>query len=111
MWFGSKRSTSTNERVMHILNDEKCMKILRNCRKAIPEKTGKVMILEPILGTESDGMFESIAVAFDLLLNVTTYGGKFRTELQWKKLLKEGGFSRYKIVKIPGLFSLIEAYP
>ena len=40
-----------------------------------------------------------------------TPGGKERTELEWKKLLEEGGFPRYKITKIPTIPSIIEAYP
>ncbi|KAJ4842958.1 hypothetical protein Tsubulata_020016, partial [Turnera subulata] len=30
--------------------------------------------------------------------------------LEWRKLLAEGGFPRYKIIKIPALPSIIEAY-
>jgi len=37
-------------------------------------------------------------------------GGKERTELEWKKLLEEGGFPRYQIINIPALPSIIEAY-
>ncbi|GMN57114.1 hypothetical protein TIFTF001_026217 [Ficus carica] len=38
-------------------------------------------------------------------------GGKARTENEWKKILKEGGFPRHKIIKIPALPSIIEVYP
>ncbi|GMN34379.1 hypothetical protein TIFTF001_042057 [Ficus carica] len=38
-------------------------------------------------------------------------GGKERTETEWKKILKEGGFPRHKIIKIPALPSIIEVYP
>lgn len=31
---------------MHDWGDEDCVKILKNCRKAIPEKTGKVIVVE-----------------------------------------------------------------
>ncbi|GFY88179.1 O-methyltransferase family protein [Actinidia rufa] len=34
------------QRIMHNWSDEDCIKILKNCRKAIPEKTGKVVILD-----------------------------------------------------------------
>ncbi|KAJ6952732.1 xanthohumol 4'-O-methyltransferase [Populus alba x Populus x berolinensis] len=36
--------------------------------------------------------------------------GKEKTELEWKKLLEEGGFPPYKIINIPALPSIIEAY-
>ncbi|KAE8075893.1 hypothetical protein FH972_014576 [Carpinus fangiana] len=50
-------------------------------------------------------------MAFDLLMTTYTTGGKERTELEWKKLLEKSGFGRYKIIKIPALQSIIEAYP
>nr|POE68432.1 (r,s)-reticuline 7-o-methyltransferase [Quercus suber] len=76
--------------IMHDWNDESCVKILKNCRKAIPEETGKVIIVDVVLQPE---------------------GGKERTELEWKKVLEEGGFPRYNIIKISALPSIIEAYP
>ncbi|KAL6975810.1 Xanthohumol 4-O-methyltransferase [Sarracenia purpurea var. burkii] len=96
---------------MHTWSDEDCIKILRNCRKAIPEKTGKIIIVDVVLRPKGDGMFDNVRIAFDLLMNVFTSGGKERTELEWKKLLEEGGFPRYKIIEISTLPSLIEAYP
>jgi hypothetical protein len=50
-------------------------------------------------------------MVMDLVMFAMTTGGKERTEQEWKKLLEEGGFSRYKIIKIPALESIIEAYP
>jgi len=50
-------------------------------------------------------------MVMDLVMLAQTTGGKERTEQEWKKLLEEGGFSRYKIIKIPAFESIIEAYP
>lgn len=88
---------------MHDWDDEACVKILKNCRKAIPEKTGKVIIIDVILQLDGNGLFDDTGFAFDLHLMVNSPGGKERTELQWKKLPEEGGFPRYKIIKIPAL--------
>ncbi|KAA8526412.1 hypothetical protein F0562_008385 [Nyssa sinensis] len=96
--------------IMHDWGDEDCVKILKNCRKAIPEKTGKVIIVELVLQPEGDGMFDNTGLAFDLLMIAHSSGGKERTEPEWKKVLEEGGFLRYKIIKIPALPSIIEAY-
>ncbi|XP_024019968.1 xanthohumol 4'-O-methyltransferase [Morus notabilis] len=97
--------------IMHDWGDEDCVKILKNCRKAIPEKSGKVIIIDVVLNPEGNGLFDDTGLIFDLVMVAHASGGKERTENEWKKILKEGGFSRYKIVKIPALTSIIEAYP
>ena len=97
--------------ILHDWSDEDCVKILRNCRKAIPAKSGKVTIVEIVLQPDGNGTFDELGLVFDLLMMAHSPGGKERTELQWKKLLEEGGFPRYKIISIPALPSIIEAYP
>ncbi|XP_030928290.1 xanthohumol 4-O-methyltransferase-like isoform X1 [Quercus lobata] len=97
--------------IMHDWNDESCVKILKNCRKAIPEETGKVIIADVVLQPEGNGLFDDTCLVFDLLMIAHSSGGKERTELEWKKVLEEGGFPRYNIIKISALPSIIEAYP
>ncbi|GMP54441.1 hypothetical protein CsSME_00019615 [Camellia sinensis var. sinensis] len=97
-------------RIMHDWNDEDCVNILKNCQKAIPEKTGKVIIIDVVLNPEGDGMFDDTGLVLDLLMIAHT-GGKERTELEWKKVLEEGGFPRYNIIKIAAFPSIIEAFP
>ena len=97
--------------VLHDWSDEHCIKILKNCRKAISEKIGKVIIVDIVLEKDNNDLFDETRMVFDLLMMAHTSGGKERTELEWKKLLKEGGFPSYKIIKIPTMPSIIEAYP
>ncbi|XP_038705025.1 desmethylxanthohumol 6'-O-methyltransferase-like [Tripterygium wilfordii] len=99
--------------VLHDWRDEDCVKILRNCRKVIPEKTGKLVLVEVVVDEDENEneSFGNTGFVFDLLMIAHASGGKERTELEWKKLLKEGGFPRYKIIKIPAITSIIEAYP
>ena len=97
--------------VLHDWSDEHCIKILKNCRKAISEKIGKVIIVDIILEKDNNDLFDETRIVFDLNMMTHTTGGKERTELEWKKLLEEGGFPRYKIIKIPTVSSIIEAYP
>ena len=97
--------------VLHVWSDEHCIKILKNCRKAISEKIGKVIIVDIILEKDNNDLFDETHIVIDLLMMALTSGGKERTELEWKKLLEEGGFPRYKIIKIPTVPSIIEAYP
>ncbi|PON65183.1 O-methyltransferase COMT-type [Parasponia andersonii] len=97
--------------VLHDWGDELCVKLLKNCRKAIPEKTGKLIIADIVVEAEGTGPFDDTGVVFDLVLLAHNTGGKERTEKEWKKLLAQAGFPRYKITKIPALTSIIEAYP
>ncbi|XP_011045482.1 PREDICTED: (R,S)-reticuline 7-O-methyltransferase-like [Populus euphratica] len=100
------------QRILHGFTDESGVEILRNCKKAIPEKTGKLIIVDIVLQTDDyRDQFDDIRMVMDLMMIAQTSGGKERTEQEWKKLLEEGGFPRYKIIKIPALQSIIEAYP
>ncbi|XP_038713005.1 desmethylxanthohumol 6'-O-methyltransferase-like [Tripterygium wilfordii] len=104
------------QRIMHDWEDEECVRILKNCRKAIPGKTGKIIIVEIVLqpnggSSSSSSTFGDMDLTYDLLMFSHMSGGKERTESEFKKLLQEGGFPRYRIVQIPALLSIIEAYP
>ncbi|KAK2993238.1 hypothetical protein RJ640_015717 [Escallonia rubra] len=96
--------------IMHDWNVEDCVRILKNCLQALPEKVGKVIILDLVLQPDDNGLFENTGLIFDLIMMVTV-GGKERTETEWKKLLNKGGFPHYMIVTIPAVLSIIEAYP
>ncbi|KAB1206013.1 (R,S)-reticuline 7-O-methyltransferase [Morella rubra] len=99
--------------VLHDWGDEDCIKILWNCRKAIPEKRkkGRLIIVDIVLEKDSHDLFDETRMVFDLSMMAHTASGKEKTELEWKEILKEGGFPRYKINKIPTIPSIIEAYP
>ncbi|OVA00532.1 O-methyltransferase [Macleaya cordata] len=101
--------------IMHDWSDKDCVRILKNCRKAIPKETGKVIIFDCVLPPDGPddkgGLFDNTRLVFDLLMIAHSSGGKERTEVEWKRLLKDGGFPSYKIIQIPALLSIIEAYP
>ena len=96
---------------MHNWSDEDCVKILKNCQKAIPEKSGKIIIVDVVLEPQGNGLFDDTALVFDLVMLSHCSGGKERTQSQWANILKQGGFPRYNIIKTPALESIIEAYP
>ncbi|XP_042519729.1 (R,S)-reticuline 7-O-methyltransferase-like [Macadamia integrifolia] len=97
--------------VLHDWSNEICINILKNCRKALPEKNGKIIIVEVVLEPEGKGLFAETGLVLDLLMIAHTSGGKERTKIEWKKLLEEAGFPSHKIIQIPALPSIIEAYP
>ena len=74
--------------VLHDWSDESCIKILKNCRKAIQHKSGKVIIVEIVLEKDRNDLFDETRIANDLVMMAQTTGGKERTEFKWKKLLE-----------------------
>ncbi|RCV16940.1 hypothetical protein SETIT_3G178900v2 [Setaria italica] len=99
--------------VMHDWGDADCVKILKNCKKAIPskERGGKVIILDIMVGagSSSDQKHVETQVLFDLF--IMFINGAERDEQEWKNIIFEAGFSDYKIIPVLGVRSIIEAYP
>lgn len=86
--------------VLHNWGDKDCLTILENCKKAISEKRGKVIIVDVVLNPCGDAMADDAAIALDLWLMASSDAGIERTENEWKKLLKEAGFTNLNIVPI-----------
>ena len=70
--------------IFHNWADEYCVKILMNCRKAIPENNGKHIIVDIVLQQDGSHQFGDVDLVFDLSMFAHTNGGKERTELEWK---------------------------
>jgi len=88
------------------------VKILEQCRKAIPSKEdgGKVIIIEILLGPYIGPIMYEAQLLMDLLMMVYTKGRQ-RNENDWRQIFTKAGFSNYKIVKKIGARSVIEVYP
>ncbi|CAO2163958.1 unnamed protein product [Urochloa humidicola] len=98
--------------VLHDWEDADCVKILRNCKKAIPtkEKGGKVIILDIVVGAgSSEQKNVETQVLFDLM--IMFINGIQRDEQQWRKIFIEAEFTDYKIIPVLGVRSIIEVYP
>ncbi|KAK4278636.1 hypothetical protein QN277_016458 [Acacia crassicarpa] len=97
--------------LLHDWSDEDCIKILKNCKKAIREDKGKVIIAEFVLKPKGKGLFDDPGFVFDLLMIAHCSGGKERTKSEWKNLLNQARFPRYHIIHTHSFLSIIEAYP
>ncbi|CAN6341392.1 unnamed protein product [Urochloa humidicola] len=98
--------------VLHDWGDADCIKILKNCKKAIPPRDagGKVIILDMVVGAgPSNIKHKEAQVMFDLF--VMCINGAERDEQEWKKIIFEAGFSGYRIIPVLGVRSIIEIYP
>ena len=97
---------------MHDWGDEECVKILKNCKEAIPprDEGGKVVIIDIVIGAgQSEKKRREMQVVFDLF--IMFINGIERDENQWKKIFFEAGFRDYKITPVLGVRSIIEVYP
>ncbi|KAJ0430725.1 putative trans-resveratrol di-O-methyltransferase [Helianthus annuus] len=98
---------------LHNWNDEECIKILKNCKEAIPSKEsgGKLVILDIVMKVDEGGdeLLET-QLYFDMLM-MSCFTGRQRSEKDWAKLFLDGGFTDYKIIPVLGIRSLIEVYP
>ena len=97
---------------MHDWGDEECVKILKNCKKAIPprDEGGKVVIIDIVIGAgQSEKKRREMQVVFDLF--IMFINGTEIDENQWKKIFFEAGFHDYKITPVLGVRSIIEVYP
>nr|AAX94925.1 caffeic acid methyl transferase, putative [Oryza sativa Japonica Group]ABA92953.1 O-methyltransferase ZRP4, putative [Oryza sativa Japonica Group] len=96
---------------LHHWSDEDCIKILAQCKKAVPlqEERGKVIIIDIVVGSDSGPMLES-QLLMDVAVMLVTKSRQ-RDENDWRDLFMKVGFRDYKIVKKLGPRCVIEVYP
>ncbi len=96
--------------VIHDWDDERSIKILANCRRAIPAH-GKLLILEHMMPAVVEATPEHLRALFlDLAMMVLT-GGRERTADQYTRLLAASGFELARVVPITTTVSIVEAVP
>ncbi|KAI4974557.1 hypothetical protein ZWY2020_047837 [Hordeum vulgare] len=97
--------------VLHLWSDEDCIKILAQCKKAIPPRGagGKVIVIDIVLSSASGLMLETHHLV-DMLKLVMTRGRQ-RDEKDWSDIFMKAGFSEYKVFKKVGARTVIEVYP
>lgn len=91
-------------------SDEDAMKILANCKKALPSD-GKLILLQSFVPdidepkTEADGIMPGI---FAVQINVATSGGGWRTKKQFQDLFAKSGFKLERVIKTDNSLSGME---
>ncbi|XP_073028866.1 caffeic acid 3-O-methyltransferase-like [Primulina eburnea] len=83
--------------VLHDWVAERCVKLLKNCYKALPKK-GKVIVIESILPdqipqTDVYSRYVSLLNVFMLSMN-----GKERTKGEYEAMATQAGFAEFKVV-------------
>lgn len=94
--------------ILHDWSDEECIKLLRNCYKALPD-TGKVIVVEANVPEIPDSsQAAKSASLFDMVMLVI--GGKERTLTEFLTLAKEAGFSGISHAGFFSNFGVMEFY-
>ncbi|KAK9944250.1 hypothetical protein M0R45_009825 [Rubus argutus] len=99
--------------VLHDWGDEECIRILKNCREAIPEDKGKLIIVEAIIEEDEikEDKLTDVKLMMDMAMMAHTSTGKVRTLKEWGYVLTEAGFSRHSVTPINAVQSVIHAFP
>ncbi|KMT06885.1 hypothetical protein BVRB_6g152240 isoform A [Beta vulgaris subsp. vulgaris] len=79
--------------ILHDWSDERCLKLLKNCYKALPEN-GKVIVVEAIVADELETNISArVTSSIDIYMMTQNPGGKERTRHEFETLAKAAGFA------------------
>jgi len=92
--------------IIHDWDDEKSIRILRNCRQHMSADS-RLIILDTVVPETDELDFSKF---FDLNMLVMT-GGKERTEAEFRQLLQSAGFKLLRVIPTELPTSLVEAQP
>ena len=92
--------------IIHDWDDERAIRILRNCRSQMPQN-GRVIIVDAVVPETNDPDFSKF---FDLNMMVMT-GGKERTASEFDQLLAAAGFRLLRVVPTGTPTSIVEGEP
>jgi len=90
--------------VLHDFNDDHCVKILSNCRKAMTAD-GRVVIANHDLPSSIDGPHPNLTMDIQMM---TLLAGRERTIDEWSDLFERAGFSVCGIFQTSVGFALVE---
>jgi len=88
--------------IVHDWRDDDAAQILRNCRKAM-KPGGRVLVVEIVVPAGNDASF---AKWMDLMM--VTYGGKERSEKQYRQLFAQSGLQLTRVIPTNAGISVIE---
>jgi hypothetical protein len=93
--------------VLHDWDDERCVAILRTCRRAMAPEA-RLLVVEPLLPPGDEPSYGKYQ---DIQMLVMLPGGRERTEDEHRALLDAAGFRLTRVVPIASELSVVEATP
>ncbi|SRR5713226_4046377 len=79
--------------VIHSWGEEKSLKLLQNCHRAMTAN-GKLLLIERVIPTGSEVPFEMAVQSISLMLET---GGRERNQAQFRELLQRAGFTLTRV--------------
>jgi hypothetical protein len=92
--------------ILHNWNDQDCVRILRNCRRAVAA-SGRLLTIDHVVQPGNDPDFGRTS---DLAMLVA-FGGQERSEEEFRELLRAGGFRLISVTPLSVPVSLLESEP
>ncbi len=93
--------------VLHDFDDDQCVTILSNCRKAV-NANGHVVIANLDLPPTIDGPHQNLTM--DIMM-MTQLNGRERTQSEWSELFRRSGLKLIDTYQTDVLFTLIDGVP
>jgi hypothetical protein len=93
--------------VIHDWNDERCIRILRNCRRVL-QRGARLIVIDRVVPDKLEPTVDNLSVVMSDLNMLGGIGGCERTESEFRDLLAMGGF-HMKYVVPAGRYGVIEA--
>ena len=93
-------------RVIHDWNDERAIALLARCHQAMKPQ-GKVLLVERVIVTGSSP--QVLVLESDVQMLVLSYGGRERTDAEYRALLNAAGFELTRLIPVLAPFFVIEA--
>jgi ubiquinone/menaquinone biosynthesis C-methylase UbiE len=93
--------------IIHDWNDERCAKILQNCRRVLAP-SARLILVDKVLPEKIESGLGDLFVFLDDLNMLQGPGGCERTPAEFRALLAKGGFRMQRVVP-SGRYNVIEA--
>lgn len=93
--------------VIHDWNDERCVRILHNCR-CVLQRGARLIVIDRVIREQPEPNGDNLSVVMSDLNMLSGGGGRERTEGEFRDLLAEGGF-RMECVVPAGRYAVMEA--
>jgi len=94
------------QHIIHDWNDERSLRILANCRRALEGRPhGRLIVVDSVVPETSEPHMSKILDLEMLLMP----GGRERTEPEWRELFRKGGFEITRILPMRAAENVIEA--
>lgn len=93
--------------VLHNWDDERCVRLLDNCRRAL-RSPGRLLVIEELMPERVDASTETVSLDLGMMVHL---GGGERTAVEFRRLLRRGGFDVTRIVPTEAGVHILEAQP